>query len=89
MGLSEYNSGVIFSYPGSAVTASRAWLGGAEVTLAAPDFSAVTGFRRPQPLPANSALLWTITARGQNSAAATGECTDGARSVETTLRGRM
>ena len=80
----EYNVGVTFTYFANSVSTSRGWLGGAQATIAIPDFSGVTGFRRP-PQTAGS-VSWSLIANGRNEAAARGPCAEGARFVETSLR---
>ena len=86
----EYNSTLSFSAGRSHVTASSGWLGGTTVTLAVPDFSAVTGFRSDLQSPISGPVLsWVLNAQGRNAAAANGACAEGARFVNAQVIGGM
>ncbi|MBC7790582.1 MAG: hypothetical protein H7Z74_11600 [Anaerolineae bacterium] len=79
---SGYNLSATFSYDDNAgksviITATFAYLGGPAVTLALPDFTAVSGWDNTWPPASGSTVDWIVSGVGSTGTA----CTEGARTI--------
>jgi hypothetical protein len=86
---SGYNSSTFFSYDDGTrfvnISASFAYLGGTSVTLALPDFSALSGWTNSWAPATSSTVDWSAAALGFSGQG----CAEGARSIIATRSGTM